>query len=276
MQPDWAKFAAAAILLLLAGCASAGKHHSFTPPADGARPTLYVIGDSTAAAYPQERYPLFGWAQVLPYYFDTGRIAIQDRAISGRSSKSFWDEGAWTPIREALQPGDFVFIQFGHNDEKSEDPRRYTDPATTYREFLARYIDDARAAGANPILLTPIHRNGWTTPNHLKDSHGAYPDAVRALARERAVPLIDLHARTGRLFERLGQDRTTQLFINLPAGLYPNYPEGKPDNTHLKETGAYAISALAIDGIVQQSLPLRDYLKPAFLRPSWARQAVRW
>lgn len=227
----------------------------------GAVPTLYVIGDSTAAAYGSERYPLFGWAQVLQHYFDETKLIVLDKAISGRSAKSFYDEGAWNPIREALHPGDYVFIQFGHNDEKKDDPKRYTDPATTYPEYLKRYIDEIRAAGASPILLTSINRNSWKTPRALADTHGDYPDAVRRLAKAEKLPLIDMHRLTWRYFETLGQERTTRLFINLRPGLYPAYPDGKPDNTHLQERGAYAISALAAKAIRKQRLPLRPFLK---------------
>jgi lysophospholipase L1-like esterase len=170
----------------------------------------------------------------------------------------------------------FVFIQFGHNDEKSEDPRRYTDPATTYREYLARYIDDARAAGANPILLTSIHRNGWTTPDRLKDSHGAYPDAVRALARERAVPLIDLHARTGAAV-RAPWPGAHHPTVHQPAPRpLPELPRRQTGQYPPERDGCLRRQRPGVDGIVLQSLPLRDYLKPAFLRPSWTRQAVRW
>ncbi len=244
-------------LLLLGFCAPVSAESD-----TGARPVLYVIGDSTAAAYGPERYPLFGWAQVLDYYFDDARLTVQDRAVSGRSSKSFLDEGRWKPICEALKPGDFVFIQFGHNDQKKDDPKRYTAPYSTYTEHLKGYIDDTRAAGASPILLTPINRNGWETPKKLTESLGDYPDAVRKLAKDAKVPLIDMHRLTKRYFEKLGQEKTTRLFINLPPGLYPIYPEGKPDNTHLQEQGAYAISALAIKSIRRQRLALRDYLKP--------------
>jgi lysophospholipase L1-like esterase len=224
-------------------------------------PTLYIVGDSTAAAYSLKHYPLFGWAQVLDYYFDNSKLQISDRAISGRSSKSFYDEGNWSPIREALQPGDFVFIQFGHNDEKNKDPKRFTDPASTYPEYLGRYIEETRKAQAIPILLTPINRNSWNPEGELVDTHGAYPDAVRKLAKTTRVPLIDMHKLTWEYFEKLGRERSTRLFINLPPGLYPVYPEGRPDNTHLQEQGAFAISALAIKAIRKQGLPLRGYLK---------------
>ena len=243
-------------------------------PAGEERPVLYVIGDSTAAAYPPSRYPLFGWAQVLDHYFDTDRIAIDDRAISGRSSKSYYDEGHWEKIQDALKPGDFVFIQFGHNDQKQQDPKRYTAPFGTYTEHLRRYIDDTRAKDAQPILLTSINRNGWESPTELRDSLGDYPDAVRQLARAEDVTLIDLHALTARYFEKLGQARSTRLFINLRPGLYPNYPEGKPDNTHLQEQGAYAISALAVKAIRKQRLPLRAYLKESH-RSWWSLGRLR-
>ncbi|MCF6286973.1 MAG: rhamnogalacturonan acetylesterase [Candidatus Hydrogenedentes bacterium] len=230
-------------------------------------PTLYVIGDSTAAAYSMSRYPLFGWAQVLQHYFDASKLRVADRAISGRSSKSFYDAGSWTPIRELLQPGDYVFIQFGHNDQKKDDPKRYTEPTTTYTEYLKRYVDETRSAGATPILLTPINRNSWETPKKLRDSLGGYPDAVRKLAKSERVPLIDLHKRTARLYRKLGQERTTRLFIYLPPGLYPAYPDGRPDNTHLQERGAYTISGLAIKAIRRQRIPLRRYLKS--IHHSW-------
>jgi lysophospholipase L1-like esterase len=250
------------LLLLLLGLVADPLYAAATDaPAPVERPVLYVIGDSTAAAYPPSRYPLFGWAQVLDHYFDTSRITINDRAISGRSAKSFYDEGHWETLRDSLKPGDFVFIQFGHNDQKKQDPKRYTEPYGTYTEYLKRYIDDTRKAGASPVLLTSINRNSWDNPTELRDSLGDYPDAVRRLARAEKLPLIDLHRLTERHFQKLGQERSTRLFINLPPGLYPNYPEGKPDNTHLQEQGAYVISELAVKAIRKQRIALRKYLK---------------
>ncbi len=230
--------------------------------------TLYVIGDSTSAPYPPERYPLHGWAQVLQEHFDPARLHVDDRAKGGRSSKSFYEEGSWTPIREALRPGDWVFIQFAHNDEKKDDPNRYTDPATTFPEHLRRYVEETRAAGARPVLLTPINRNRWISLSRMGDTHGDYPDATRKLAREMAVPLIDLHKLTRKRFTRLGPDETTKLFLNLAPGEHPNYPEGKEDNTHLQESGAHEVSALAVKGI--KRLPLRACLK-GFRPPRYAR-----
>ena len=221
-------------------------------------PTLYVIGDSTSAPYPPERYPLHGWAQVLQEYFDPARLLVDDRAKGGRSSKSFYDEGSWAPIREALKPGDWVFIQFAHNDQKKDDPNRFTDPATTFPEHLRRYVEETRAAGARPVLLTPINRNRWASPRVMEDTHGAYPDATRRVAKEMGVPLIDLHTMTRKRFTRLGPEKSGKLFLNLAPGEHPNYPEGKEDNTHLQESGAREVCALAVKGI--KRLPLRAYL----------------
>lgn len=221
--------------------------------------TLYVIGDSTAAAYPEERFPLHGWAQMLQEHFDAERLRVDDQAKGGRSSKSFFEEGSWTPIRAALRRGDWVFIQFGHNDEKQGDANRFTDPATTFPEHLRRYVEETRAAGATPVLLTPINRNRWTSPRTMGDTHGDYPDATRKLAREMGVAVIDLHKFTRKRFTRLGPDATTKLFLNLAPGEHPNYPEGKEDNTHLQETGAREVALLAVKGI--KRLPLRTYLK---------------
>lgn len=223
-------------------------------------PTLYVIGDSTAAAYPPERFPLHGWAQVLQEHFDPQRLRVEDRAKGGRSSKSYYDEGSWAPIREALRPGDWVFIQFGHNDQKKDDPNRFTDPATTFPEHLARYVEETRAAGARPVLMTSINRNRWGRENELLDTHGDYPSATRKLAREMNVPLIDMHKLTRKRFTRLGPERSTKLFLNLDPGEHPNYPEGKEDNTHLRDTGAREVCDLAVKGI-KRHLPLRHRLK---------------
>lgn len=248
-------------LLLVLLSATLASQQSFADTLDSAHavPTLYIIGDSTAASYPEDRYPLTGWAQVLQEYMDPARMHVEDRARSGRSSKSFYEEGAWAPIREALRPHDWVFIQFGHNDEKKDDAARFTDPATTFPAQLRRYVEEARAAGARPVLLTPIPRNRWPWARAMGNTHGDYPDAVRSLAREMRVPLIDLHKLAQKRFERLGPDATTKLFMNLAPGEHPNYPEGKEDNTHLQESGAREVCAVAVKAL--KRLPLRTYLK---------------
>ena len=234
-------------------------------PAGGAV-TIHVIGDSTASIYASSLYPRTGWGQVLGDYYAPACAVVSDKALSGRSSKSFYDEGAWAPVRDALAPGDFVLIQFGHNDEKSDDLTRYTDPQTTFKQYLTTYINDTRAKQATPVLLTPIHRNGWTG-TMIKDSHGAYPPAMRELAADLNVDLIDLTLLTQLYFERIGEAATTILFMNLQPGEFPNYPDGNADNTHLRETGARAVAQLANYDAYQQQLPLAALLSAVPVAP---------
>lgn len=220
------------------------KSITFYSATTGERVKLFVIGDSTASKYDSSRYPRTGWAQIFQAYFNTDSIEVVDKALSGRSSKSFYTDGdGWPVVKPALSAGDYLFIQFGHNDAKS-DEERHTDPYTTYKEYLKKYIDEARAKGAIPVLLTPIHRNGWNITS-ISNSHGDYPDAMRQLAQEEDVPLIDLTSKTAKLFESYGEDVVTnEFFMNLPANLYSTYPDGNSDNTHLQERGAFEVAKL--------------------------------
>ena len=235
-------------------------------PASGRVVSIYVIGDSTASIYTSDLYPRTGWGQVLGDYFSATCAVVKDKALSGRSSKSFYDEGAWTPIRDGLVAGDFVIIQFGHNDEKSDDPTRYTVPQTTYKQYLTTYITDTQAKKAFPILATSINRNQWSGAT-LSDTHGAYPPAVRELAAALSVPLVDLTALTKTYFERIGQTETTKLFMDLAAGQFPNYPSGNTDNTHLQETGARIIARLFNSDAYRQKLPVASNLSAIPVAP---------
>jgi lysophospholipase L1-like esterase len=221
-------------------------------------PTIFVIGDSTASSYTSDRAPRTGWGQLLGESFRPACATVQNRAIAGRSSKSFFDEGAWTPIKDALRPGDFVLIQFGHNDEKAN-VDLHTDPFTSYRQYLSVYIDDALAAAAVPVLLTSIQRNYWAGAA-LDDTHGDYPVAMRQLAQERDVSLIDLTVLTTHHFERVGRAATTELFMVLAPGDSPNYPDGITDNTHLQEGGARIIVQLLLADAWRQRLALASLL----------------
>lgn len=224
-----------------------------------ATPVVYVIGDSTASVYTQELYPRMGWAQPLQDYFPAACAEVQDKALSGRSSKSFYDEGAWTPIARQLRAGDFVLIQFGHNDEKRDDASRYADPYGSYQQYLSRYIDDTLASGATPILLTSIERNKWNA-GKLASTHGDYPEAVRQLAQTRAVRLVDMTTITHDYLENIGEGAATKLFMNLSPGESPNYPSGNSDNTHLQERGAHAVAELALAELARQRAPIAALL----------------
>jgi lysophospholipase L1-like esterase len=222
--------------------------------------TIYAIGDSTMSVYAANVYPRMGWAQPLGDLFDAKCASVVDKALSGRSSKSFFNEGAWTPIKSALKSGDYVLIQFGHNDEKSEEPTLYTEPQTTYKQYLTTYVNDTRAKQATPILLTSINRNNWDGQT-LKDTHGAYPPAVRELARSLKVDLIDLTALTKTYFERIGPAEAAKVFLILKPGQFANYPNGVTDNTHLQESGARTIGRIAMANAYAQKLTLATLLK---------------
>jgi lysophospholipase L1-like esterase len=221
--------------------------------ATSATPTVYVVGDSTASIYTSDLYPRMGWAQPLQDFFAPACATIADKALAGRSSKSFYDEGAWTPIKNALRKGDYVLVQFGHNDQKTDDAARATDPYTTFQQYLSIYLDDAKATGATPILLTPINRNDWSN-GALKDTHGDYPAAMRDLARKQQVSLVDMTALTKTYFTRLGQAATTALFMDLDPGQFPNYPDGNTDHTHLQEKGARIVARMVLADLYRQNL----------------------
>lgn len=221
---------------------------------------IYTIGDSTMSVYASSVYPRMGWGQPLGDLFDAKCASVVDKALSGRSSKSFFNEGAWTPIKNALKSGDYVLIQFGHNDEKSEEPTLFTDPQTTYKQYLTMYVNETRAKQATPILLTSINRNNWDG-KMLRDTHGAYPPAVRELAQSLKVDLIDMTALTKTYFERIGPAETAKLFLILKSGQFPNYPNGVTDNTHFQEVGARTLGRLAMADAYAQKLTLATLLK---------------
>jgi lysophospholipase L1-like esterase len=225
--------------------------------------TIYIAGDSTACNYGPESAPRAGWGQIFQGFFDNG-VAIRNEAISGRSSRSFIEEGALDLIKKDIRTNDYLFIQFGHNDEKIEDPTRYTEPDTSFKECLTRYIDTARNAGAFPVLITPVNRNKFGGDGKLEPTHGKYPKATIELAETLKVPLIDLTAMSKKLFKALGQERMKEIFLHLEAGENPNYPEGIIDNTHFQVSGAIEIAKLIIKGIHEISLPVleKHLIKP--------------
>jgi lysophospholipase L1-like esterase len=147
-----------------------------------------MAGDSTMADKPAD-LPEYGWGQALPRFFKDPAM-VHNHAVNGRSTKSFIDEGRWQKIIDELQAGDFVIIQFGHNDEKTEDPLRGTDPKTTFSDNLRRFIREVRAKHAEPILATPVARRKFDDAGKLQPTHKGYPDALRAVAAAERVPLL--------------------------------------------------------------------------------------
>ncbi|WP_026565430.1 rhamnogalacturonan acetylesterase [Bacillus sp. UNC41MFS5] len=224
------------------------------------RITVYLVGDSTVSNYENSLVPRAGWGQVFDRFFDD-KIVVKNEASSGRSSKSFIDEGRLDSILNQIEKGDYLFIQFGHNDEKVEDPARYTEPYSTYKSYLKQYIDGARAKGATPVLVTPVERRRFTEEGLARDSHGEYPAAMKELGLAENVPVIDLTAKSKALFQELGPEGTKGLFLWLDAGEHVNYPNGVQDNTHFQEAGTEQIARLVLVGIEESHLvPLRNHI----------------
>ncbi len=208
--------------------------------------TLYVIGDSTAATYAANLSPRTGWAQVLQPFFNADSVVVNNQAASGRSSKSFYDEGRWTTVTNTLKAGDYVIIQFAHNDEKSDDPTRYTNPETTFKDYLTIYVNGARAKGAIPVFFSSIPRNNWSSSG-IQQAHKPYTEAMKSLSANLQVPFIDMEAATMAYLNSKGKTYSTDsVFNNLKAGVWANYTTGNSDGTHLQENGAFQFAKAMI------------------------------
>ena len=217
-----------------------------------------MAGDSTMADKPLD-LPERGWGMALPEFFRDPAM-VKNHAMNGRSTKSFITEGRWQKITDELRPGDWVIIQFGHNDEKQDKPAVYAEAATDYRENLRRFVRETRAKPANPVLATPVARRKFSADGKLMDTPGAYPEAVRAVAKEEGVPLLELERATSRLLAELGDARSKDLFMWIAPGKYPKLPEGKQDDTHFVEEGARRVAAIATDQMRKQKLGLVEWL----------------
>ena len=222
--------------------------------------TLWLAGDSTMAAKEATRRPEMGWGEALPQYFQPGDVRIVNRAANGRSTRTFIAEGRWRGITDSLVAGDYVFIQFGHNDEAVDKPDRYTPPSD-YRANLVRMVNDVRAHGALPVLLTPVRRRKFSATGQLVDTHGEYPDLMRSVAAELHVPLIDMHRTSAELLQRYGPDSSATLFLQVEAGETPNFPQGIHDNTHFRPRGADEMARLAVAGIRAEVPALAVHLR---------------
>lgn len=213
---------------------------------------IYIIGDSTVASYSDSDYPMTGWGQVLQLYLDESKIEVNNKAIGGRSSRGFWEEGRWDGIRDQLNTGDFVFIQFGHNDRDWTREERYTDTAA-YKDYLRIYVTESREKGAIPVLVSPMVMNAWSGANLrnvFTEGKNDYRGAMLEVAGELDVHFVDLNIKSHQRVAELGQEYATYfIYMGLEAGEYPNYPEGRADGTHFQEMGALEMARLLIEGI---------------------------
>ncbi|MEQ8847663.1 rhamnogalacturonan acetylesterase [Botrimarina sp.] len=213
-----------------------------------AAPTIHLIGDSTMSDKPDRDGPERGWGQLLPE-FVVAPAEVANHARNGRSSRSFIDEGRWSTVRDALRPGDWLIIQFGHNDQKAG-TERYADPSGAYRDNLRRFVRGARAASARPVIATPVVRRRWSDSGGFEDTLGDYPAAARAVAAEERVPLLDLHKLTRQMESEAGVEGSKR--FHFPG-----------DDTHYSEEGARQVAALAAAEVQRLRLPLARWLRPS-------------
>jgi len=233
------------------------------------KPRIFLIGDSTCANKNPYDAPETGWGQVLPELFSTA-VEIQNHAVNGRSTRSFRNQGLWKKVYDQLHKGDYVFIQFGHNDQKESDTTRYAAAQTDYRKNLIRYIEETQAKGATPVLFTPVMRRKFDEDGKFVDQHGEYPVVVREIAKQYNITLIDMHASSQKVIEQHGVEGSKKIFMNVAGGIYAKFPKGIEDNTHFTAYGARLMANLAADGLVITGNPLRNFLKKTEFNDKYA------
>ena len=222
--------------------------------------TIFLAGDSTMAAKLPDKRPETGWGEMLGGHFKDGAVRVENRAMNGRSTKTFISEGRWQKIIDDLKKGDFVFVQFGHNDESKDKGERYTPPED-YKKNLIRFVEEVRAKGGSPVLLTPVMRRRFDKDGKFYDTHGEYPGIVRDVAKELKAPLIDMHRSSEVVIVKYGVEGSKKLFLQLKPGENANYPNGIEDNTHFSPLGAEEMAQLVVDGIRANKLKLSKYLR---------------
>ena len=211
--------------------------------------TIYGIGDSTMAnKIKPEENPERGWMQMISQFFSAD-VVIDNRAFNGRSTRSFINEKKWDSVYKVLKPGDYVFIQFGHNDQKNADSTRYTNPHTSYRYNLIRFVQETREKGAVPILFSSIARRNFNEQGVLIGTHGDYPLETRLVAQQYKVPFIDLEYFTEQLEESYGSEKSKELHLHFKASENAYYDKDKADDTHLSLLGATKIAQIVVDQI---------------------------
>lgn len=219
-------------------------------PAPADTPTVFLAGDSTVTDQPAE--PAASWGQMLPRFFKPG-IAIANHAESGETLKSFLTGLRLAKILSQIRAGDYLFIQFGHNDQKQNWPQTYAEARTTYAAYLRTYIAEARLRGATPVLVTSPQRRTFDAHGRIKNTHGDYPAVVRELARTEHVALIDLERASVAFYEALGPDRAPLAFNN-----------GGQDATHHNNYGAYELAKAVVQSLRDARLPLANFIADDF------------
>jgi lysophospholipase L1-like esterase len=218
-------------------------------------PTIYIAGDSTVVD--QAKEPWTAWGQILPVFF-SDRIAISNIAESGETIRSFTDENRFAKIFFTMRAGDYLFIQFAHNDQKAGSG---FVSIPDYKNFLRTYIAETRAKGATPVLVTSMNRRTFNDKGEIQPSLGEYPQAMRDVAAEKGVVLIDLNAQSKTLYEALGPEQSVKAFVHYPANSFPDQPKELKDDTHFNAYGAYELARIIMSQIQTMHLPLASYLR---------------
>jgi lysophospholipase L1-like esterase len=216
---------------------------------------VYLIGDSTMSIKQTGAYPETGWGMPFVYFFDS-TVTVDNRAMNGRSTRTFMEENRWKPVVDSVKEGDYVFIQFGHNDEVST-KKSYT----TENEFeanLLKYLSDTKNKKATPILVTPVARRKFDSLGNVVGTHEVYSEIVRKVAKKNNTLLIDLDRKSQELYQKAGIETSKLFFLHLQAGEHPNYPDGKVDDTHFSELGARKIAQLVLAEIRNLNLELTE------------------
>ena len=230
---------------------------SFTfPPEKKIR--LWLIGDSTLCPYPPARFPMQGWGMPFAGFFDS-TVEVKNKALGGRSTRTFIAENRWQPVADSLQEGDYVFMQFGHNDEARQP--QYADRYTTpddYKKNLTRFINETRSKKAIPVLITPVTRMKFDSMGKALPTHAEYSALVFEVARQTQAPVIDLDKKSLELLQQLGPKTSKYLFNQLEPGEHPNYPAGIKDNTHFSEFGARMIAEIVLAQMREIKLELAN------------------
>lgn len=241
--------------------ASGGQPERAWPyPLATTRPALHLVGDSTMADKPAvvPAHPERGWGQALRTRLrDPSKLV--NHAANGRSTRRFVDEGRWSHVVSQLRAGDYVLIQFGHNDQKADDPRRFAPAASDYSAYLRSFIADVRSRGATPLLATPVARRKFDDRGRIVDTLAPWADAMREVARAARVTVIDLSVMTARRLESLGPESSKGLFMWIKPGEWASLPDGRTDDTHYVERGAIDTADLAVTALTAQVPALRDW-----------------
>jgi lysophospholipase L1-like esterase len=222
----------------------------------GQLPTVFLAGNSTVVDQAEE--PWAAWGQMIPVFFQPGKIAIANYAESGETLKAFAGERRLAKIWSMARPGDYLFIEFAHNDQKAGSS--HLDPFTTYKEELSLYIGEARKRGMIPVLVTSMHRRNFDGSGHVINTLGDYPEAMRQEAKELNVGLVDLNAMSRQLYEAWGPEQSVHAFVHYPAHTFPGQEQELKDDTHFNSYGAYELAKCVVKGIKENIPELAKYL----------------